>query len=280
MLKIRALRITSTFLAAFLLSSCIYYSGPDGGDFRGWRGWNDDTVEGSGRLVSEVRRIGDVNRVRLENQGDLSITIGDADSLVVEAEDNLMPHIRTDVRGGELHIYTEDRRRLRNREPIRYYLTVRRLEGIEIGSTGSVDAPDMVANDFEIRVRSTGNLVMGALEAGDVDINVSSTGDVMLRRLEASRLDVGISSTGHVSIRDGRVRGQDIRISSTGSYEAMDVDSDIADVRLSSTGSAFISVNDYLEATLNSTGSLHYRGEATTNIRRNSVGKAILVSRR
>jgi hypothetical protein len=277
MLKIGVLRFSLLLLTASLLSSCVYYSGSGGG----WRGFGDFyTLEGSSRSVTEIRQVSGIRRVSLDNQGDLSIMLGDTESLVVEAEDNLMPYIITDVRDGELRIYNEGRQWFRNREPIRYFLTVRSLEGIEIGSTGSVDAPDLNADRFDIDIRSTGNLVMGTLEAGDVDINVSSTGDVMLRRLNASRLDVSISSTGHVSIRGGHVSGQEIRISSTGNYEAMDLDSNVADVRLSSTGSAFISVNDYLEATLNSTGSLHYRGGASTDIRRNSVGKAIMVSSR
>lgn len=280
MLKAKFILNSTILLTASLLSSCIYYSGPNGGGFDGgWNGWGNNRLRGSGNTVTEIRPVSDIRSVRLDNQGDLSIVFGETESLVVQAEDNLMPFIITEVRNGELHIYNEGRNWFRNLDPIRYTLTVKSLEGIEVNSTGSVDAPDLAANDFDIAIRSTGNIVMGALEAGDVTIRVSSTGDVMIRRLEAANLDVNISSTGHVSIRDGSVRHQDVRISSTGSFEAMDMNSDVAEVRLNSTGSAFITVNDYLEARLNSTGSVHYRGDAATDIRRNSAGRAVLVSR-
>lgn len=275
MLNNRTVPSLALLLATLLLSSCVYYNGGGGWIF------DDDwgNVRGSGDIETEIRHVSGIRTVRLENQGDLRIELGDTESLVVEAEDNLLPLIRTEVRGGELRIFNEGRNWFRNRQPIRYYLTVKSLEGIEVGSTGSVDAPDISADRFDISISSTGNVVMDALEAGDVNIRVSSTGDVMLRRLEAAALDVGISSTGHVSIRDGRVRTQEVRISSTGNYEAMDLDSDVADVRLTSTGSAFLTVNEYLEADLNSTGSVHYRGGARTDIRRNSVGRAVFVSR-
>lgn len=276
--KLPMMRFSFALFAVTLLSSCIYYSGPGPGN-GGW-GWNDSRLEGSNYSVTEVRPVSGIDRVRLDNQGDLFIMLGDTESLVVEAEDNLMPYIRTEVRNGELLITNEGRTWFRNREPIRYTLTVKSLQGIEIGSTGNVHAPDLSADRFTIDISSTGNLTMGELEAGDVDINVSSTGDVMLRSLEAANLDVRISSTGHVSIGEGRVRGQEIRISSTGNFEAMDLYSDVAEVRLSSTGSAFITVNDFLEATLTSTGNVHYRGQARTDIRSNSVGRAVLVSRR
>jgi len=102
----------------------------------------------------------------------------------------------------------------------------------------------------------------------------------MLRRVDATNLAVRISSTGHVSIRDGVVSGQEINVSSTGSFEALDVDSNVADVRLSSTGSAYITVYEYLEASLDSTDSVHFRGQARTDIRCNSTGRAIMLSQR
>lgn len=277
MLKPKFIHFAFLFSTVVLLSSCIYYSGPGGGS--DWAPWGDEPLRGSGNVITEIRPVSDINAVRLDNQGDLSIHLGETESLVVEAEENLMPYIQTDVRNGKLRIYNQGRRWFRNREPIRYTLTVRSLESIEVGSTGSVDAPDIIADDFHLSVSSTGNIMMGALEAGHVDIRVSSTGDVMLRRLETASLDVSISSTGHVSIRDGRANYQEIRISSTGNYEAMDMDSDVADIRLSSTGSAFITVNDYMEANLSSTGSVHYQGDAHTDIQRNSVGRAVLVRR-
>jgi len=157
------LRLSTLVLAVSLLPSCIYYSGPGPGN--GNWGWNDSRIEGSRHLVTEVRPLTGINRVRLGNQGDLTIMLGDTESLVVEAEDNLLPYISSEVRNGELNITTEGGRWLRNHEPLRYTLTVKNLEGIEISSTGSVDAPDISADRFAIWIGSTGDLSMGHLAA-------------------------------------------------------------------------------------------------------------------
>jgi len=158
-------------LCLFLLSSC-YINVPYGGS-----SWH--TVTGAGDVTSEVRPVGNIRSVNLDNQGDLIIRLGDSESLLVEAEENLLDYIVTEVRGDELHIYNDGNYFFRTHEPIRYYLTVKNLEGISAGSVGSVTAPDLSADRFQIRVGSTGSVSIDALRAGAVDIDVASTGNMV-----------------------------------------------------------------------------------------------------
>lgn len=260
-----------------LLSSCIYV-GSGWGDFTNW---NDRwyTVEGSGYSVTEVRPVSDIKRVNFETQGELIIEVGETESLVVEAEDNLQAFIVTEVRDGELRIRSRDRNFFRNREPIVFRLTVRELDGLTVGSTGNVEAPDLEADSFSIRLGSTGRLDMGQLRAERVEIRASSTGSARLDALYAGLLGIHVSSTGNIRVDGGKVTSQDIVISSTGSYEAEDLESDVANVHIYSTGSAHIYVNDYLEAELNSTGDVRYAGNPQTTIERNSTGRAVAARR-
>ena len=49
-----------------------------------------------------------VTGVNLATIGHLTIELGDTESLRIEAEDNLMEYIETDVRSGKLRIRTQD----------------------------------------------------------------------------------------------------------------------------------------------------------------------------
>ena len=66
---------------------------------------------------------------------------------------------------------------------------------------------------------------------------------------------------------------QDIRISSTGDYDGESVRSARATVRLSSTGSARLWAEKSLDATLNSTGSVYYKGDPEVADSQNSTGR-------
>lgn len=252
-------------LAVFLfagMNSCV---GLDGSIF------NHRSVRGSGKLISEKRPVGNINAVELGTIGTLHIEIGDTTSLEIEAEENLLEYIETDVTGGELTIDTRNVS-MHTRRAINYYLTVRELESITISSSGDVKAPDIKADRFTIKINSSGCLDLGDVEAEQVRIRVSSSGDVTMGELHAKTVDVGISSSGNIRIEGGEVETQDISISSSGDYRARDLASREAEVHISSSGNAVIQVSDYLGADLSSSGDVQYAGDPRVDVRETSSG--------
>lgn len=57
---------------------------------------------GSGNLITEEREVSDFDRVELASDGELMLTQGGSESLIIEAEDNVMSYITSEVRGGTL----------------------------------------------------------------------------------------------------------------------------------------------------------------------------------
>lgn len=213
---------------------------------------SSDRVTGSGSVIQEQRQVSGVRRVEVRNSGDLTIEFGPEEALIIEAEENVLPYIESDVRGGTLVLSTRSMTNLNARKPIRYFLTVTSLEGVSTTSSGDITVPEVEADRFEIEI--------------------SSSGDISLESLIADSLEVDISSSGSVQIMGGEVERQDIRISSSGSYEADELQSVRATVRLSSSGSATIRVSDDLNANLSSSGDLMYIGDPNVDARESSSG--------
>lgn len=230
-------------------------------------------VVGSGRVVEEERPISGVNGVHLATFGDLSIKIGDRETFVIQAEDNLTDLIRTEVDRGILEIGTRKHVCLKPKKKVRYYLTLKDLDTIIISSSGDILAPFVETEEFDIRISSSGDLVMKGIEAEDVYVRLSSSGDADIGSIVAGDLDVGISSSGDLTLDDGEVRFQNIRISSSGDYNASDVWSENAHVSLSSSGDAYIRVNGKLNVSLSSSGSVYYSGNAVTTVNASSSGR-------
>jgi hypothetical protein len=217
-----------------------------------------ETVRGSGTLVEEDRPVGNLSRVELTMPGTLSIAAGDTESLRVEAEDNLLEYIQTDVRAGTLRIETRPGINLRATRPIRYALTVVKLDSIAVTSSGDVEAADLQSKSFSVKISSSGN--------------------VTLFSLDATSLDVTISSSGNLEIRGGQVERQTIHISSSGEYRAQDLPSADAEVILTSSGSATVRVSDRLTGRLSSSGDVRYVGNPSVDVRTTSSGKAVHIS--
>jgi hypothetical protein len=212
-------------------------------------------VQGSGSSVEEAREINGIRAVEISNQGDLFVQIGEQESLIIEAQEDLLPYIKSDVRDGKLRIYTAGTQILRPTNPIRYYLTVQELDEISLTSSGDARLPEIEAEEFTIRV--------------------SSSGDLEMEGLMVERVDIQISSSGDVKIESGRVKEQHIMLSSSGDYNAGMLPSEFVRAMLSSSGNARIYVTQTLEASLSSSGDLFYRGNPTLKINVSSSGDVV-----
>jgi len=201
----------------------------------GWR-----VVRGSGRVVEEEREVSGFTGVALNGVGHLTIERGDTERLRIEAEDNLLPYIETQISGGVLEIGQRTNVNLWPKRPINFYLTVVNLESVAVSGSGQVEAP--------------------VLEAERFSLAISGSGDAKMDGLDTQELTVQISGSGKVDIAGGKADKQDVSISGSGRYTARDLESMDAQVRISGSGSATIRVSDNLDVTVSGSGDVQYLG--------------------
>ena len=241
--------------------------------------WGDNgkTVRGSGTVVEETRSVSDVSDIELTIQGTLYVTMGDKESLRIEAEDNLMEYIETDVSMGRLVIESRQETNLRNTRPIKYYLTVAKLNSLVVSSSGDIETDDLQSDSFSITISSSGNVSVDGLDCTSLRVRISSSGNVDISELAADSISVDISSSWNLDIQKGKVQKQDINISSSGEYRAREVESVSADVVLTSSGEATIRVSDHLSGRLSSSGNINYIGNPDVNVSMTSSGRTVQI---
>ena len=62
-------------------------------------------VRGSGNVVTETREVSGFDSIHVDYPARVLISQGSAETLKIEAEDNLLPGLKTEVGGNELQIY-------------------------------------------------------------------------------------------------------------------------------------------------------------------------------
>jgi hypothetical protein len=62
-------------------------------------------IQGSGVLQSEERAVAEFSEINLSSAVELELAVGPPTSLTVTADDNILPHVVTDVSGGRLSIF-------------------------------------------------------------------------------------------------------------------------------------------------------------------------------
>lgn len=209
-------------------------------------------VRGSGNLTTETRPLGSFHGVQLGLPGSMEITLGDKETITIEAEDNILPLIETKVSGGILQVGLVPGANIQPTKPIKYNLTAKSLDQLATDSVGSIQAPVLSADNFKATVNSSGNIELAGLESKSLTVEIQSNGDV----------NIGKGVTGD----------QTVVISSSGNYESPDLKSQKANVSIDSSGNAVIWVTDSLDVVINSSGSVQYYGSPKVNSKINSSG--------
>ncbi len=198
-----------------------------------------ERIRGSGKVIRQSRDVSGFNEVAFGGSGELSLRQGNEDSMAIEADDNLLPYIETDVRGGRLVIGPRRGVSLSPSTRIRYTLSVKDLNGLEVSGSGNARTGPVRSQDFSIRVSGSGEIRMDSLEAAALKTDISGSGDVEV---------------------PGKIEWQDVRISGSGRYQAPDLESRTADISISGSGDATIRVRESLTAHVSGSGSVGYYG--------------------
>ena len=210
----------------------------------GWVCASDARVVGSGHLATETRNVSGFHAVNLESSGDVVITQGDTEGLTVEAEDNLLPLIVTEVDGkGVLRLGFKPHESIQITRKITFKLSAKLINSLTIEGSGDVHADSLSVQDngkFAASVPGSGNISVGKLTAGSVQASLEGSGDIKL---------AGVADSQTVSI-DG-----------SGKYETADLHTRTAQVSINGSGDAKLSASAELKVEINGSGDGGYYGK-------------------
>ena len=153
------------------------------------------TAQDSGDVTSESRDVSGFDEVELVGIGNLSIQQTGSESLTVEAEEDVLPEIRTEVVDGRLIIGPEPGTTLNTTGPINYTLTVEDLNALNLSGAGSIDAQDISTDNLAVTISGAG-AVTAAGEAESQDVRISGVGSYQAGELESQEAQIDITGAG------------------------------------------------------------------------------------
>jgi len=210
------------------------------------------TVRGSGNVVTETREVDGFDRITISGIGTLFIEQGDTETLEIEAEDNIMPYLESEVRTSTLELGVQTPGvNLQPSERIEYRLTVIDLREVEASGTADIHINELSTEHFEIEISGLGDVTVNALTAVSVRTDVSGAGDVYVA---------------------GTAPDQEVHISGVGSYEAGDLRSETVELEMSGSGSAEVWAEDRLDVRISGVGNVRYYGSPVVQQRISGLG--------
>ena len=175
-------------------------------------------VRGSGHVVTVSRHVGSFDAIVASGASTVVVERTGAEGVELTAEDNLLPYLETEVRGGVLYLGVKEGVNLSPRRDILFY--VESYEVVEVDASGAVSMELDVGWVPQLWVSLSGAshlLAWGEADEQDVSVSGASRHDALdlqtrWTRVDASgasladvwvgeRLDVVASGASHVRFR-------------------------------------------------------------------------------
>jgi Putative auto-transporter adhesin, head GIN domain len=196
-------------------------------------------INGSGNIKSEHRTVNQFEGVRTSGSIDVEIKNGESSGVEVEADDNILPFIVTDVKNGLLEVYYKSGNFFNNVHA-KVYVTAASLKKLYSSGSADIIAKEGIKNDdkIDIRVSGSGN-INAQVNAPTIQAAVSGSGNLVLQ--------------GHTKIFDCTVSG-------SGDAKCGDLLSENTTIHVSGSGNAHVYASVSLKASAGGSGEIRYRG--------------------
>jgi hypothetical protein len=159
----------------------------------------DSAVTGSGDLITESRDVDDFSTIALSGSGNVIIEQNGTESLSIEAEDNLLSVLTSDVSSGTLQLGTREGTTLRPTLPVTYHVTVEDLAGLQLSGSGSVTAAGITTPAISIDISGSGDVSVDGT-ADDQTVSISGSGNYSAGGLATLNSTTEVSGSGDVSV--------------------------------------------------------------------------------
>ena len=173
-------------------------------------------VIGSNRIVSQRRPVSNFRVIEVRDAAEVVVRVGPSPSLVITADDNLLPLLRTDIRDGN-RLVIESSRSYRTRRSPRITITVPRLSAFALRGSGDAVIDGVNGSELALALSGSGN-VQARGRSGSLSVAINGSGDVDTSGLVAGSAAVAISGSGDAIVRTNGALTGVIRGSGTVHY--------------------------------------------------------------
>jgi hypothetical protein len=164
-------------------------------------GTSDSTssaTEGSGVAATQAREVAAFQSVDLAGSNNVVIRVGEKQSVVVKADDNLLDRVTTEVHSGEL-VIANTPGGFTTKSPMRVEIDVPALDAVTLSGSGNIVVTGVDAKRLAVHLPGSGTLT-GDGAATRLDVAVGGSGMVQLTRLVASDVRADVSGSGSIFV--------------------------------------------------------------------------------
>jgi hypothetical protein len=148
----------------------------------------------------------------------VNILLSDAESVNVQADDNILPLIETTVNNGTLVIGTKPFANITPSSRVVVTIAMRSLKGVRLSGSGNINIDAMSGTDLMVDLPGSGDIhVEGIID--HLTVNLPGSGNVDCSRLKARSVNATLSGSGNITVNASEALDASVPGSGTIRYE-------------------------------------------------------------
>lgn len=154
-------------------------------------------IRGNGIIETETREVEDFKNIDTGIVAEVIIRVGQPKSVKVTFDQNLLPMVRTEVKGDTLRISSVGS--WNSSHGCTVEISVPELVDLNASGVGSTTVNDFAGDQLSVNVSGVGNVTVSGTTK-TLDLNVSGVGSADLANLKAESVTANISGVGGATV--------------------------------------------------------------------------------
>jgi len=201
-------------------------------------------TKGSGPMKTETRSARDFHAVELDLSGDVELRVAEQFSVEVQAQENLLPLLKTEVEDGRLKIYFSEN--VSHSEHVKIKISGPAFDGLSVSGSGKIT-------------------VLTPIQSERMNASIAGSGDLIIQQATFGALDCIVSGSGGMEL-GGTANATQVDISGSGDVQAKQLSTNEMRARIAGSGSVTAHVVQVLKADIAGSGDIFYSGEPSVEM--------------
>lgn len=196
-------------------------------------------VKGEGPVKNETRNVSDFHAVEMSIAGDVEVSQAETYFVEVQAQENLLPILKTEVSDGKLKIYFSEN--VSYSEGVKVRVSAPAFDRFSLGGSGTIKA-------------------MTPIRTEKMALEVAGSGDIFIEQCEFGSLETSIAGSGSMEL-GGKANSIKSEIAGSGDVRAKNLTANELNVEIAGSGSVTCDVAQTLKASIAGSGDVYYSGQ-------------------
>lgn len=211
-------------------------------------------IKGNGKVTTDTRTVSEFDKIGIAGSFDVILVKGNEGEITIEAEENLMEYIVTEVKKGSLKIKHKKGFSLRSTKKMLITVGFNDLNAISLAGSGDVKSKSTIkCNEMKLSLAGSGDIAV-AVDAGKVAASIAGSGDIVVSG-NADTVNCSIAGSGDVS--------------------AFDLSAKTANANIAGSGDISVNASEVVNAKIAGSGNVYYKGDPEKNVKKAGSGEAV-----